>query len=1094
MSISFALALFVVSADEPYRPFIHGPSKEAEASMAGFQTAPGIKVELIAAEPMLANPVVFTIDRRGRFFVAETFRLHQGVTDTRGHMYWLDDDLACRTVEDRVAMYKKHLGAGISGWSTEHDRVRVLWSSTGGLKPDKSEVFADGFKNLADGIGSGLLVRDDAVYWTCIPDLWKLEETKADNKADKRQSLASGFGVHVAFIGHDLHGLKLGPDGRIYFSIGDRGLHVKNREGVVLDNPDSGAVLRCEPDGSNLELFATGLRNPQELAFDEFGNLFTCDNNSDGGDRARWLHLVEGGEYGWRIGYQYHDEPTIRGPWNNEMLWRPDVSERAAYLLPPLRNYSDGPSGLVYNPGVTRFGDRWKNSFFLCDFRGTPAQSGIRIAKLKPKGAGFEFDSDDQVVWRTLVTDCEFGPDGGLYFTDWVDGWSKPNKGRIYRLADPALEGDRNLAAVQKLFNDGFNQRPAQELLELLSHPDMRIRQEAQESLVKRKATTKLREAAGGGDVLRRLHGIYGLGHLLRSGTATPDVVGTLRTCLRANDANLRGKAALMLAEGKVASLASEVAALLNDSDPRVRRDAAFAVAKFGPNKSVAEVLIRQASLASERDPILRHALVIALSKTATPDVLLSAINHRTSSVKLVGLLAMRRTKDPNLARLVGDPDLFIAREAARAVYDGFIDAALPSLADHAKAPRHRDDPYLRRIVAANYRLGGTEHASNLASLAAMRSTPEPIRKECLFELGRWLAPNGKDRVQGIWRPIAARSADAAKSALLAKGPAILAAAGPDSKRQWAEAVRLLGAKEAVADVRKLAAEAREPAVVRTEAIRTLAAFNDEQLPEIVKAALKSNDAELRAEARSQLAAISPKDAVPALADVVASGSRVERQAALATLGGMPIQESEAALLKEFDRWQSGGFPKDAELDLMLAAEKRNTPSLKAKLDAAKSARKKDDPLAEYRVCLEGGDASKGRSLFYNKAEVYCLRCHRVGSAGGEVGPNLAEIAKKQTREYLLEAIVAPSAKIAQGYESVVVELEDGRTLAGVFRTETPTELHLITAEAKNIVLDKKLIVARKRGPSAMPQDAIKHLSKKELRDLIEYLVVQPKA
>jgi len=57
-----------------------------------------------------------------------------------------------RTVEDRLARYKKHLGAGIAGWSTEHDRVRVLWSSTGGLKPDRSEVFADGFKNLADGI------------------------------------------------------------------------------------------------------------------------------------------------------------------------------------------------------------------------------------------------------------------------------------------------------------------------------------------------------------------------------------------------------------------------------------------------------------------------------------------------------------------------------------------------------------------------------------------------------------------------------------------------------------------------------------------------------------------------------------------------------------------------------------------------------------------------------------------------------------------------------------------------------------------------------------------------------------------------------
>ena len=114
----------------------------------------------------------------------------------------------------------------------------------------------------------------------------------------------------------------MGPDGKLYFSIGDRGFNVTTREGK-LAVPDTGSVFRCDPDGSELEVFATGLRNPQELAFDQYGNLFTGDNNSDSGDKARWVYLVEGGDSGWRIGYQFMESPYSRGPWNAERMWHP---------------------------------------------------------------------------------------------------------------------------------------------------------------------------------------------------------------------------------------------------------------------------------------------------------------------------------------------------------------------------------------------------------------------------------------------------------------------------------------------------------------------------------------------------------------------------------------------------------------------------------------------------------------------------------------------------------------------------------------------------------------------------------------------------
>ncbi|MCA9201319.1 MAG: PQQ-dependent sugar dehydrogenase, partial [Planctomycetales bacterium] len=209
-------------------------------------------------------------------------------------------------------------------------------------------------------------------------------------KADRQLVLHEGFGVRVAFRGHDLHGLTLGLDGRIYFSIGDRGYHVETKS-ETFANPESGAVFRCEQDGSHLEVFATGFRNPQELAFNDYGDLFTGDNNSDSGDLARWVHVWEGGDAGWRMAFQYLAD---RGPWNQELLWKPSFAGQAAWIMPPVENLGDGPSGICYYPG-TGLSDSYLGNFFMCDFRGQANQSGVRTFKVRSKGASFElFDQE----------------------------------------------------------------------------------------------------------------------------------------------------------------------------------------------------------------------------------------------------------------------------------------------------------------------------------------------------------------------------------------------------------------------------------------------------------------------------------------------------------------------------------------------------------------------------------------------------------------------------------------------------------------------------------------------------------------------------
>lgn len=118
---------------------------------------------MFAAEPALANPVAFCIDTKGRIYVAESFRLQRGVTDNREHKDWIDQELACRTVADRVKMYERKFAKEIDKWKSEHERIRVLEDTNGDGVADRSEVFADGFKELADGIGAGLTCTNQFV-------------------------------------------------------------------------------------------------------------------------------------------------------------------------------------------------------------------------------------------------------------------------------------------------------------------------------------------------------------------------------------------------------------------------------------------------------------------------------------------------------------------------------------------------------------------------------------------------------------------------------------------------------------------------------------------------------------------------------------------------------------------------------------------------------------------------------------------------------------------------------------------------------------------------------------------------------------------
>ncbi|HEY6563201.1 MAG TPA: glucose dehydrogenase, partial [Pirellulaceae bacterium] len=190
------------------------------------------------------------------------------------------------------------------------------------------------------------------------------------------------------------------------------------------------------------------------------------------------------------------------------------------------------------------------------------------------------------------------------------------------------------------------------------------------------------------------------------------------------------------------------------------------------------------------------------------------------------------------------------------------------------------------------------------------------------------------------------------------------------------------------------------------------------------------------------------------------------------------------------EQLQAGDLALPIQLDTLAAARKRveaNSEIAQA-VERFDKSHPSDDPLAPHRVCLEGGDVDRGRRIFFERFTVACNRCHRVGTEGGSVGPELTSIGKDQSREQLLESIIAPNASIAKGFETLVVTTDAGRVLSGILQEKTKDQIFLLTPEGKLITVQRDEIDELAKGASSMPADVAAILTPHDLRDLVEYL------
>ncbi|MBX3441117.1 MAG: HEAT repeat domain-containing protein [Planctomyces sp.] len=1090
---------------------IAGPSDAAELALKGFRLAPGVSGALVAAEPELANPVAFCFDEQGRIYVAETFRQDRGVTDNRGHMNWLEDDLSLETVEQRGEMFRRYLGPEVDGWSRYPDRIRRLSDENGDGRYETATVFATGFNDLLDGTGSGVLARRGDVYYTCIPKLWKLRDETGDGVANVREPLHHGYGVRVAFRGHDMHGLIWGPDGRLYYSIGDRGYNVETREGTRLARPDTGAVFRCEPDGSNLEVYAYGLRNPQELAFNDEGDLFTGDNNSDGGDRARWVYVAPGGDSGWRMYYQY---PQDRGPWNREKMWSPYrendevAAVQPAYIVPPILNIADGPSGLTFDPGVG-LPEEHRGRFFLVDFRGSPGNSGVRSFRVRQQGAGFELTDSDWFLRSMLATDFDFGPDGALYALDWVDGWTGEGKGRIYRFD---VEGRAPAGpTLAELYAAGFESFADDRLLDLLGHPDRRVRLESQFELAERTErriagndeallTTLATLARTSDRPLQARHALWGYG---QSARRTGRRAGRFDELLQTDDAEQRRQALRVATDlprgafdGAEGWSADVLASALTDAEPRVRFQAALALGRHGSADHI-PALLEVLAVNRDEDPFLRHAAATALAGIGDAEALLAAADNPSASARLGIVIALRRLEHPGLARFLTDGDSRVVQEAGRAIHDLGLAEALPALAAQIHRPGFSQlaatpagAEFARRVINANNRLGGEPQARAIAAAAADSGLPDALRALAARSLLDWSSPPRLDAVTGEFRPIPERSREEAEQAVRGGLPSLLAG----SARLREAGVRLAaayGIRDVGPVLQDIVRSNDSGGAVRVQALSALDELKDDSLRGLVDELLSDREPVVRAEARRLLAKFAPERALPLLeqAAIAAEAETLERQSAVRGMSALGTSEADAALERLLVKWaEQGQIDPAIQLELLEAAESSGSDRLRGLLDRILAARGTDPPTAAWTESLEGGDAERGRSVFFGSAAASCRRCHKINGEGSDVGPDLSEIGRLKSREYLLESIVDPNAKIAEGFETAVFALDDGRVVSGVVRFEDDRSFRVITPQGEVEIVDKSQIEDRAKGQSGMPADIVRQISRRELRDLVEFL------
>lgn len=540
LTILACLSLAAVSCNDKKTSDEHSP----ESSLADLKVYDGLSVGLFASEPMFSNPTNMAIDSRGRIWVTEAYNYR--------------NKLNPKNPERK-----------------EGDRIMILEDTDHDGKADKSKVFYQGTDVNA---ALGICVIGDKVIVSCSPNVFVFTDADGDDTPDKKELLFTG--IQGEQHDHGMHTFIFGHDGRLYFNMGNAGetlltpagdtvVDIHGRKVVTDGKPfRQGMALRCELDGSNVEVLGHNFRNNYELAVDPYGTVWQSDNDDDGNKGVRINYVMEQGNYG------FTDEMTGAGWRARRTNMEKEIPLRHWHLNDPgvvpnlLQTGSGSPTGILMYEG-TMLPEIFRSQLIHCE----AGHNVVRSYVVENDGAGYRakivnlLEATKDQWFRP--SDVTVAPDGSIFIADWYDPGvgghqvGDLDRGRIYRVAPPNT--DYVIPAVDVTTPEGA--------VKALLNPNMDIRYQGYQSLLKmgNAAEPELAKLWKGENPRQRAQAFLLLTRLDDKRDAY------FAEALSDKDPNIR-ITTLRTARQLNHDLLAEASRLKNDPSPQVRREVALAI------------------------------------------------------------------------------------------------------------------------------------------------------------------------------------------------------------------------------------------------------------------------------------------------------------------------------------------------------------------------------------------------------------------------------------------------------------------------------------------------------------------------------------